>query len=92
MVDANVLINNDIDEDDQDNDSIIINDNVTIGLAGYCTRNVTIKKLPLAMKYKGDCHIYASDVLKKKNYINIRLHAHQRNKRERRVLNDSLFA
>ena len=39
-----------------------------------------------------EAHIYASELLKKKNYINTRLHAKQRNKRERRVLNDSLFA
>ena len=92
LVDASALTNNDIDEDEQDNDRIILNHNVTIGLAGYCSRNIAIKKLPLAMKYKGDCHMYASDLLKKKNYINTRLHAHQRNRRERRVLNDSLFA
>ena len=73
-------------------ENTIVNDKVTIGLAGYCSRTVTIKKLPLFMKYKGDCHSYASELLTKKNYINTRLHAKQRNKRERRVLNDSLFA
>ena len=66
IIDANALINNDIDEDDEDTDSIHRTDNVTIGLTGYCSRNVTIRKLPLVMRYKGDCHNYASDLLQKK--------------------------
>ena len=51
-----------------------------------------VMKQPTFMKYKGDWHIYASDLLKKENYINIRLYVQQQNKRERRVLNESLFA
>ena len=35
-VDANALINSNIDEDDEDTDSISRTDNVTVGLAGYC--------------------------------------------------------
>ena len=66
IIDANALINNDIDEDDEDTDSIHRTDNVTIGLKRYCSRNVTIRKLPLLMKYKDDCPIYASDFYEKR--------------------------
>ena len=43
------------------------------------------------MKYKGDCHGYAASLLNKKDYANKRLRAQTRNKRERRILHDSLL-
>ena len=68
-IDAEALINNDLDEDGGNNEITIVNDNMTIGLAGYCSRTVTIKKYLFFRKYKGDCHSYASDLLKKKNIL-----------------------
>ena len=65
IIDTYVLINSNLNEDNQDNKTAIRNDNVTIGLAGYCSQKVTIKKLPLFTKYKADRHSYNLDLFKK---------------------------